>query len=205
MADSENISEIAALRPDLMGFIFFEKSKRCARALNPSVTQALPVCIEKVAVFVNASADEILKTAQKYGIKTLQLHGDETPEFCKTLRQNGYKIIKAFGVRTAEDLKPVKAYAGSIDLALLDTKCEARGGSGAKFDWNVLKNADIVMPFYLSGGIALEDACAIKALAVKNLVGADINSLFENAPSILKDTQKISKFIKILRSQNEQD
>lgn len=178
----ENIRAAAALKPDFMGFIFYPKSPRYAEPLDVSTLNALPVSIKKIGVFVNETEENILTAVYKYKLDGVQLHGTELVAMCKELRETGLIIIKAFPIAEAYNFKVTKAYEGSCDYFLFDTKTDAYGGSGAKFNWAMLDEYKGETPFLLSGGIAPDDAEAILKIKHPKLAGVDLNSKFEVRP-----------------------
>lgn len=196
MRNPANIAEVAALEPDYMGFIFYEKSPRFAATLNPV---ALPDNVRRVGVFVNAPIAEIEDTAERYGLQTLQLHGSESPETCQKLRTKDYEVIKAFGIETAEDFKQTAEYEGCCDLFLFDTRTPGHGGSGFRFDWRILDLYNGKTPFLLSGGISATDAQEILNIGHPCFYGVDLNSRFEIEAG-LKDAGSLERFIKTIRS-----
>jgi phosphoribosylanthranilate isomerase len=125
----------------------------------------------------------------------LQLHGNETPEYCAELKTK-YKceIIKAFGIKSEDDLSHTSGYDGVCDYFLFDAKTELYGGSGNKFDHNLLVNYKGKTPFFLSGGITPQDAVNISNSLHKSCIGVDINSGFEISPG-LKNVEQVKKFI----------
>jgi len=133
----------------------------------------------------------------KYNLDFVQLHGGEPKEFCEKIRQK-IPVIKAFGISSAEDLAAAENYAEKVDFLLFDTKTLGFGGSGVKFDWEVLQKGKIRQKFFLSGGISLEDLAEIKALKINNLAGVDLNSRFELSPA-KKDIEKLQQAINFLR------
>ena len=189
MQDALNIKELGELKPDYMGLIFFEESKRYAGA-TPSfvIDQNLPDSVERVGVFVNEELEEILDICEDYGIKTVQLHGDESPAFCAEMKEEGFTVIKAFGVDDNFDFKVVAPYKNKVDFFLFDTKGKERGGNGVTFNWQVLKNYDNSVPFFLSGGISADNLEELAALEGMNIHAIDINSKFEIEPG-LKDIE----------------
>ncbi len=191
MRDSANIQDLAVLKPNFMGFIFYEKSKRyAANHLDINILNQIPAIIKKVGVFVNESEENILIIVEKYKLNYVQLHGEESVEFCKNLRLNNIKIIKAFSVDEQFDFEEVKPYVSLADYFLFDTKTPLKGGSGQTFDWSVLEKYHGPTPFLLAGGIDetnFEDALALKN---KFLIGLDLNSKFEIEPG-LKDIEKL--------------
>ncbi|WP_298062378.1 phosphoribosylanthranilate isomerase [uncultured Rikenella sp.] len=196
MRDPANISAVAKLRPDYMGFIFYERSPRYAASLAPS---ALPQEVRRVGVFVNAPTTEIAGTAERYGLHAVQLHGSESPESCRRLREMGYEVIKAFGIETAADFAQTAGYAACCDLFLFDTRTPKHGGSGDRFDWRLLDGYTGHVPFLLSGGIAPTDTDAISILNHPMLYGIDLNSRFEIEAG-LKNTELLEHFIQTIRS-----
>lgn len=194
----ENIEAVAALKPDMMGFIFYPKSPRYAGSLDEKALQALPKRIMKIGVFVNASLDEILTLVKKYSLNGVQLHGTEPEEVCYTLRSVGLLVLKAFAISEAGDFKATEEYEGSCDFFLFDTKTPAHGGSGQKFDWSVLSAYEGDTRFLLSGGISIDDAEAIRQINHPLLAGIDLNSKFEVSPG-LKNVELLNEFIRQLR------
>jgi phosphoribosylanthranilate isomerase len=174
-----NILEISRLPIDFMGLIFYEKSPRYAGALSPEALQVLPASILKTGVFVNATEAEILEKAAKYDLQAVQLHGSESPGFCQSIKNKGIKIIKAFSVSETKDLQQTADYEEIADYFLFDTKTPNYGGSGQKFDWKILSEYSGQTPFFLSGGIGLEDIPAIRKIKHNRLFAIDLNSKFE--------------------------
>jgi phosphoribosylanthranilate isomerase len=195
MRDAENIREVAALKPDYMGFIFYEKSKRfVGESLDKNLLASLNG-IEKVGVFVNHSLDFVLSASRKYGFMTVQLHGDESPEFCEELDTlASISTIKAFRIGENFDFRLLEDYKKICPYFLFDTQTETFGGSGKKFNWKLLGNYDNKVPFFLSGGISLETAGEINKLEGLNIHAIDINSRFETEPGV-KDVEKIKRFM----------
>lgn len=192
MREADNIREVEALGIDLMGFIFWPKSKRYV-AEPP---QYLPSQVKKVGVFVDASLEDIRQHIQDYQLDIIQLHGHETPDFIAQLSIINFQfsIIKAFNIATAEDLAQTKPYEGIVDYFLFDTKAQLPGGSGEQFDWSVLSHYEGTTPFLLSGGIGPDDAERIKSFHHPRCIGIDLNSRFEIAPG-LKDVNQLKDFI----------
>jgi len=186
MRETDNIRDLLALEPDYMGMIFYEKSPRCVL----EVPKADLSGVEKVGVFVNASDEEMIEKAQTYGLDLLQLHGDEPVGQVKRLKEQGFKLIKVFSVADELPIVSMQAYSPYVDYFLFDTQTPAYGGSGQKFDWGILKDYDLEKPFFLSGGIELDDLDAIRQLGMKQLYAIDVNSRFELAPAV-KDIKKI--------------
>ncbi len=192
MRDRENILQVAALQPDYMGFIFYPLSPRyLGSPADFPKTELESICT--VGVFVDEKEVDILRKVKEFGLKAVQLHGHESPEFCARIKSYGLKVLKAVPVADKADLHPIKAYEASVDLMVLDTKTSGYGGSGNKFNWNVLDFYTFDIPFLLSGGIQPGDAGEIHRLNHPKLAGVDINSRFEISKG-LKDLTKIKQF-----------
>ena len=190
----ENIYEVAALKPDFIGFIFYPKSPRFAEPLDVDVLNTLSPTIKKIGVFVNENLENILTICTKYQLDGVQLHGTELVEMCRELKKVGYIVIKAFPIAEAYNFKVTKAYEGACDYFLFDTKTDAYGGSGLKFNWGMLDEYVGETPFLLSGGIAADDAEAILKIEHPKFAGIDLNSKFEKKPG-LKDVELLKQFI----------
>ncbi|MBP5457858.1 MAG: phosphoribosylanthranilate isomerase [Paludibacteraceae bacterium] len=198
MRDVENIRQIESLNIDWMGFIFYEKSKRHVAA-KPLY---LPSKAKRIGVFVDYSIDEVVKKADEFHFDGIQLHGGETPDYCRKLREalkaslkRDLLINKAFGISTQEDFRTVEKYEGCCDYYVFDTKTPTKGGAGVSFDWSLLTNYQGKTPFLLSGGIGEESVEALEAFEHPQWAGIDLNSKFEKAPA-LKDEAKLISFLK---------
>ena len=194
MKDPENIRALAELPVDMMGLIFYEKSSRCVSDQDADRINALALDIPKVGVFVNASLEVVIEKVKLFKLQFVQLHGNESPEFCCKLWKKDIRIIKAFQIKTVEDLKICQQYEDCCDYFLFDTPTPDYGGSGKKFDWKILSAYTGTNPFFLSGGIAPEDAGIIKQLKVPQLFAVDLNSRFEISSGI-KDIDSVNRFI----------
>ena len=195
MKYAENISQVVALQPDYIGFIFHENSSRYFDDLIPEILQP----IKKVGVFVNSKTDTILEKARKHNLDMVQLHGSESPEFCLSLKQDldHIEIIKVFSVRDDFDFSLLKAYEPHVAYFLFDTKGKLPGGNGYTFNWKLLKNYPSHKPYFLSGGIGLETLEDLKVFLnqpeAKHCYAIDVNSKFEIKPA-LKDFKKLKEF-----------
>lgn len=204
MKHPQNIAAVAALNPDYLGFIFYEKSKRYVGQGHALALPALPNDIKKVGVFVNANLEYILSKVEKYGLDLVQLHGEETPEFCRAIGGKGSaicptktKIIKVFSIGQTFDFTQLEPYKPYCDYFLFDTKGKEKGGNGFAFNWDVLKDYDNEKPFFLSGGLSLENIEDVKKLSNLNIIAIDVNSGFEIEPG-LKDVEKLKKCVEVL-------
>ena len=189
MREAKNISEVAALQPDYMGFILWDGSKR--HCPNP---QQVPEGITKVGVFVDATVAEIEDAIEDYKLGAVQLHGNESPGLCREL-QRKVQVIKAFGVGEGFDFDTLLDYLPYCDFFLFDTKGPMPGGNGTTFDWSILENYVFDLPFFISGGIGLAEIDNINELRRTDLpvYAIDINSKFEIAPA-RKDAEQLKKF-----------
>jgi phosphoribosylanthranilate isomerase len=197
----ENISAVAHLQPDFMGFIFYQKSPRYAA--NNLVAQQLfklDSGIGKVIVFVNEDLQTIKRVCAEFKIKIVQLHGKESPELCASLKEDGFTVIKAFGVDQNFDFSDLNCYSDCCDYFLFDTKTIAHGGSGKSFNWELLKKYQINIPYFLSGGISLDHLDEIMNLKDKRLYAIDVNSGFEIEPG-LKDINALQVLINRIRNE----
>jgi phosphoribosylanthranilate isomerase len=201
MREAQNISEVARLAPDFMGFIFYERSPRYAGEMPPETLDALPSATKRVGVFVNAPKERILDAANRYALDLVQLHGAEPPEMCAALRAGGIGVIKAFGIGSREDVERAAEYEGTCDYYIFDTADASHGGTGRKFDHSLLAAYGGSTSYLLSGGLGPEDAPLFAAAAYKNphCAGVDVNSRFETAPGT-KDPEAIKQFMKTVKT-----
>lgn len=197
MKYADNIQQIAELQPQYMGFIFYEKSPRNVEAELPIISKN----IKKTGVFVNTSLQKVAQTVEKHDLQAVQLHGSESPDFCEELKQkhSNIEIIKAFSVADVFDFSTLKPYLNKVDYFLFDTKGKLAGGNGVTFNWNLLKKYPFTKPFFVSGGIGIEEIADIKQLQQLNLpiYAFDVNSKFEIDYG-LKDKKLLQKFIQEL-------
>ena len=181
------------------GIIFYEKSPRYVKKFNldPIDLKRENWQLKKVGVFVNETLDTILKTVEEWGLDFVQLHGDEPPKFCEQVRTY-VKTIKAFRLDRVADIEwKVYPYIDFIDLLLFDSGGNGSyGGTGQKFNWNVLEQNSIGKPFLLSGGIGPDDITQVKSFASfqQDMIAVDVNSKFETSPGI-KDMEKVRLFL----------
>ena len=178
----EQLIELNKLPIDMVGFNFFPSSPRFVHC--PAEQLLLPKSNhERVGVFVNTGIEELAQHAKEFELDYLQLHGDETPEFCINAIHFG-KIIKAFGLHEGFDFNRLEAYKDTVSLFLFDTRSKKYGGSGLKFDWAILDQYKGKTPFLLSGGISLADIDQILLIDHARFTGIDVNSGFEVSPGI---------------------
>ena len=194
MSDAVNIRLAEQLNIDWMGFIFYPPSPRYVER-RPDY---LPQRQRRVGVFVNADEDFILSRISLFGLQLLQLHGHETPQQCRALREaTGLSVIKAFSVKSAADVAETRHYEGAADYFLFDTPTPGVGGSGQSFDHSLLDHYTGTTPFLLSGGLGPNSADNILALRHPRMAGIDLNSRFETAPGI-KSIHRLQQFLQSL-------
>jgi len=202
-----NIKAVAELQPDYLGFIFYRKSTRYFSGKIPK----LPESTKKVGVFVNDSLSRIVLKIAKHGLDAIQLHGNESPKFCESFKKSEiikgiergvdfkhqFKVIKAFSIGSNFDFCQLKDYEEVCDYFLFDTKGKLPGGNGYTFDWSILQNYKLSKPYFLSGGIGLQESKKIeefiKQPAAKYCHAIDVNSRFEIEPGE-KKTELLKQF-----------
>ncbi len=194
MRNEDNIRAVEALGIDWMGFVFYPPSKRFV----DQVPAYLPNNAKRVGVFVNESMETILEKAASFHLDIVQLHGDESPEFCKLLGKQDIQVMKAFGIADSFPCEKIAAFEGCCEYFLFDTQTSDYGGSGRQFNWDILQNYHGKTSFLLSGGIGPDDAQAILEFSHPMCIGIDINSKFELSPAN-KNIQSIEQFIKSLK------
>ncbi len=203
MTDLRQMHQLGEMGVEFAGMIFYHKSPRFVlKHLNGEMVKRAKLKVYKVGVFVNASYDEILNHVENFGLDMVQLHGDETPRFCEKV-SDYIQTIKAFRIGEDENIPwKVKDYYDSCDMYLFDTLGAGYGGTGKKFNWEMLKEAAINKPYFLSGGIEPGDAAAIKLfakdVAARNLFALDVNSKFEVLPGV-KDMGMVRKFVEEIK------
>ena len=193
MRNSDNIKGLEELRPDMMGLIFVKKSIRYIDDIEiPKINNS----IKKIGVFQNHKFEEIIDYIKKYDLDGVQLHGNESAEFCSLFK--GKIVIKCFSPSENFNWDQLKNYIEHTDYFLFDTKINGKsGGTGKKFNWKLIEEYTIRHPFLLSGGINPNDAKEILSIKNPNLIGVDLNSGFEGE-GCLKNIEVIKQFQKEL-------
>ncbi|OVE55682.1 phosphoribosylanthranilate isomerase [Chryseobacterium mucoviscidosis] len=198
LTQSDQIQKLISLQADFLGFIFYEKSLRYVlKYLSLQQISAVEHS-GKVGVFVNENLEKIVETAEKAKLNFIQLHGDEDEYFITELRKklnSEIRIIKVIriGNQNSEELqKTINQYAQTNDYILFDTDSKSFGGTGKTFDWNLLNEIEIPLPYFLSGGISEENIENISILKQKPFA-LDINSRFETEPGV-KNINQIKIF-----------
>ncbi|HNP18557.1 MAG TPA: phosphoribosylanthranilate isomerase [Fulvivirga sp.] len=192
----DNVMEVAALCPDFMGFIFYDKSPRY---VGDAFVLGAKTTALRIGVFVDQPIDEVLEIHKKYKLDMVQLHGSESIDYCVELKAYDIKIIKVFAGNELPSQPIIDAYAPFIDYYLFDSKGKYEGGNGIAFDWTVLDQVKLTKPLFLSGGIDLDNVQNIKNLRGVEIYAIDVNSKFELTPGN-KDIDKLKKLKSILKS-----
>jgi phosphoribosylanthranilate isomerase len=194
---------IASLGATALGFICVASSPRYVTTSQIRAAVApLPENIDKIGVFANASIDEIKQTVVDSGLTGVQLHGDESPDFCYHLRESLIKIeiIKALRIRSFEHLETTADYIKHVDTLLLDAyDPQQLGGTGKTLDWTMLQQFNPSCPWFLAGGLTADNI--LEALSQVNPSGIDLSSGVERAPGD-KDLDKVALLFQQLGSRD---
>ncbi|MDG2396203.1 MAG: phosphoribosylanthranilate isomerase [Flavobacteriaceae bacterium] len=195
LRDPKNIQDVSNLNPNYMGFIFWKSSSRFASKKIPILDQN----IIKTGIFVDASIDYVKNLILLNQLKAVQLHGKETPKYCNEIQKLNVEVIKVFNINQNFNFSKLSLYEKFCDYYLFDTKGKLPGGNGINFNWSILKDYSSQKPFFLSGGIGLENFNDIKNILKSDLPihAIDINSKFEIQPG-LKNIDLLTKFKKKL-------
>ena len=210
MRQPENIEALLELPIDYIGFILYYKSKRyvgnTALAEWLEQNEALFEKVKKVGVVVNGSIHELLNVVHDYKLDFLQLHGDESAEYCREISLlwqassvRRAKLIKAFSVDEDFDFSQTAAYEPYCSFFIFDTKGAGYGGTGRQFDWDLLNQYDGTLPFILSGGIGPDSLEDLQGFYHPRMAGIDLNSRFEIEPG-LKNIPQLETFISKLNT-----
>lgn len=197
MREPDNILQLLELPIHYMGHIFYQKS---ARYVGDLANLDISKNIKKTGVFVNSSIAEILESVNRLSLKAVQLHGDETAEMASALKSEGLEVIKAFGIDEEFNWKQLESFVDHVDFFLFDSKSPAYGGTGKAFNWQKLKEYPFEKPYFLSGGLSLDNLEEAINFEDKRLVGLDLNSKFEIEPG-LKDIEKLKLALKTIRNE----
>ena len=195
----EQLKQLDELGVDYAGLIFYDQSARCIiNKLEADEVKYLPLSLKKIGVFVNATVEEIMKQIENFGLDIVQLHGDETPGFCNHISDQ-ITVIKAFRITQSNEQNidwMIKPYDEYCDYYLFDTnRKNAYGGTGEKFDWKILSENKINKPFFLSGGIGLNDIEKLKTFEHPFFYCVDVNSRVEISEGI-KNMESIKELVK---------
>ena len=179
---------------DAVGFIFYKKSPRAVTMKTVrGIIKKLPPLVDTVGVFVNESAERLNKIADYCGLDLVQLHGEESPAFCRKIHR---RVIKAFRVKDLQSIKQLEKFP--VSGFLLDTfSDDLHGGTGKTFDWNLALPAKKMGPVILAGGLTPRNI--LQAVRQVRPYGVDVCSGVEKSPGI-KDLEKVRAFLKNIRS-----
>jgi phosphoribosylanthranilate isomerase len=198
---TSKLDQISELDIDYVGFIFYSKSPRfVVDRLSPEEVSSMPSHIQKVGVFVNEKPEQISQLAVDYQLDFVQLHGNESPDFCQDLQQRGMRVIKAFGIGDQFDFNLLKPYIGKVSFFLFDTATASHGGSGKAFDWSLLKRYPFEVPIFVGGGVGPENLESLLSQDIPHLYAVDMNSKLEISPG-LKDIAKARAALTLLKDQ----
>lgn len=193
----KQLQQLDGLDIDFAGLIFYKDSPRyVGDKIAKEDLKNSDFDLKKVGVFVNADYDEIMQVVEDYGLDVVQLHGDESPELCEELSEE-VEVIKAFKVKDSKVSidEMVADYDEVCDYYLFDTaSSELEGGTGKQFDWKLLTKAKIEKPFFLSGGIGVDDIAKVKAFKHPDYYAVDINSKVEKEQPGVKDMGLVLQF-----------
>ncbi|MGY0037745.1 phosphoribosylanthranilate isomerase [Pedobacter sp. NJ-S-72] len=185
-----NIAEVVVLQPAYIGFIFYPGSKRFIGDLDPLLLKNIPVTIKTTGVFVNEELEVVKNAIAQYNLKAVQLHGQESAAYCAQLKGLA-EVIKAFGIDAGFDFNTLDEYVPHVDYFLFDTQTPDYGGSGKTFSWQLLEHYKNKTPYFLSGGIGIEQLAGLENIKDERLYAIDVNSRFEISPG-LKDIALLS-------------
>ncbi|WPR74300.1 phosphoribosylanthranilate isomerase [Algoriphagus sp. NG3] len=195
MRDPENIEELEkVIHPDWMGLIFYAKSPRFVTEEKAVEIAKIPQ--PKVGVFVNEGIANVLDKIDRFALSAVQLHGSESPDYVRELKlKTDKELWKVVSVGDSVDWDDLHEYLGLVDCFLFDTATKHHGGSGEKFNWQILANYPFEVPFLLSGGIDEDSAEELLRFAENSplVKGIDLNSKFEDAPG-MKNIEKLKRF-----------
>ncbi len=197
ITEMKQLQQLDGLDIDFAGLIFYKESPRyIGEKISKKELKNADFDLKKVGVFVNPEMIDVLDAIDDYGLDAVQLHGDESPEMCDDL-SGEVEVIKVFRIKDNKvDIDAIITdYDAVCDYYLFDTGGlkESFGGTGQQFDWSILTKAKIEKPFFLSGGIGVEDAAKVKAFTHPDFFGVDINSKFEKSPGV-KDMGAVLQF-----------
>jgi phosphoribosylanthranilate isomerase len=197
----KQLQQLDGLNVEFAGLIFVKESPRyIGENLDKDAVKNADFDLKKVGVFKNPEMIDVLDAIDEYGLDVVQLHGEETPEMCEDLSSE-VEVIKAFSIdASTKDIDAmVLPYDAVCDYYLFDTKANGEtGGTGKQFDWKILSKAKIEKPFFLSGGISVDDTDKVKRFKHPDYFGVDINSRFEKEPGV-KDMAQVLLFKKSLK------
>jgi len=200
LRDPGNIEQVCRLQPDFVGYIFYPRSKRYVGARpDPAIFRIPEEPVKKVGVFVNEKGSFVRKSFEKYSLDMVQLHGEESPEYCRELSGSGIPVIRSLVPQMLKAPEAITDYMDGAVYFLIDRQGRGYGGNGKKFDWSLLRGYAFPVPFILSGGIGPGDVNRVREADHEQLCGVDLNSRFESTPGI-KEVDLLQQFISGIRT-----
>jgi phosphoribosylanthranilate isomerase len=198
--DPLNARMVSSVYPDMMGFILYRQSPRAVSMSDArAIVLDLDPSVARVGVFVNEIEENILMFASELDLDYIQLHGEETNRFCSRLLSKGLKVIKAAAIGPGFDMNSLSQYKNYCNYLLLDSKGPGKGGTGRRFNWEILDEYDLDVPFILSGGIGPDTVTDLALITNPAFAGIDLNSRFESYPG-MKDVEVLSDFVNRFRN-----
>ena len=196
--NEENIYKVAELNPDYIGHIFWEKSVRYLKDASPKLKKE----IKKTGIFFNSKIDDVFNRINEHNLACVQLHGAESPLYCKNIIDRGTQVIKSFRIDDDFDFSVLKNYENYCDLFLFDSKSELPGGTGESFNWENLKKYKLKKEFFISGGIGPHSIDSLFNVLKTGLpvYGIDVNSKFED-DNHLKKIDELKTFIETIKNE----
>lgn len=203
MRNTQNIGDLLKLKPDYLGFILYPPSKRYVGE-DYKLEIDIPKSTQRVGVFVNELIATVFSWVNRLELDYVQIHGDESAEYCMELSKMKIKVIKSFGIDENFNFDALEAYMPWCDYFLFDTKSKDYGGTGLHFDWNLLNRYTYSKPVFMSGGIGPEDITQIGQIQHLPIHAIDINSKFELSPA-MKNIDLLKNFISAFRATNNEE
>ncbi len=202
LTQKSNLESVVASGVDFAGLIFYQKSPRyMADKLLSADLDAYREHVSFVGVFVNETLEVLIELSRQFQLNIIQLHGIESPEYCQNVQEQGFQVMKVFGVGESFDFSSLKPYLPVVDYFLFDTKSPQYGGTGVSFQWSVLKDYPYDKPFWVGGGVSVENLPSLLSLHLPHLYAVDMNSALEISPG-LKDISKVKASVKIMADYN---
>ncbi len=199
MREPDNLEKLCRLGPDFVGYIFFKGSSRYVGERPDEALFSIPGDpVSRVGVFVNEPILSVRNIVESGMVDMVQLHGRETPAYCRSLVNEGINVIKAIGPEQLLSMERLEEYYGVVHYFLFDAAGNGHGGTGSKFDWGLLEKYALPVPFMLSGGIGPGDAESVREIDQLLLQAVDVNSRFEDAPG-RKNLAELERFMKKIR------
>ncbi|MGB8955002.1 MAG: phosphoribosylanthranilate isomerase [Tumebacillaceae bacterium] len=192
----ETFEQLETLGTDYVGFVFAKSKRQVTAEQAAEIVHAIPRRAKRVGVFVDERPEEIVRIAETAGLDVLQMHGGESPELCRELRERtGLQVWKAWGVRHDERDAALASYQGAVDAVLLDNE---RGGTGTRFPWEAIPQLRTYVPgvpLFVAGGLHADNVGEL--LANHAADGVDVSSGVETDGA--KDSMKIAQFVRKVR------